>query len=306
MNYFLFRHIDQTLSPVCGCAMLSPGWIHLTRKMETDSVLILGRKNTALLDDEGERLEIRPGRIVLLPANRLHRGLEPITEPVSYYWVHFSQCIVTDDEKRYLLPKLVEEKEAKTILGSREIAYQRIPDGVLLPQMIDVKESEPLYNLFAQLLAEHEKPGCSPMIYRLMTAQLLLRVYSECFALYAPSSETGAKPSLVQQAVIIIEEKLSDPNASVKYFADELHVNDDYLGRCFKEAMHISVGQYIVRKRIELACMRLRETHDSIDSIAVQCGFGSRRQFYDQFQMITGKTPGAYRTDSAFIGTITL
>jgi AraC-like DNA-binding protein len=306
MNYFLIRRIDQTRSPVCGCAMLSPGWIHMTRKLENESVLILGKKNTALLDDEGERLEIKPGRIVLLPANRLHKGLEPAVLPVSYYWVHFMQRIDTDDEKRYLLPKLIEEKEAKTILGSRAIAYQRLEDSIVLPQMLDLKEAEPLYNLFAMLLAEHEKPGFSQMAYRLMVMELLMRVYGESFNVYADAPENGAKPSLVQQVVILIEENLSDKNTSVKYLADKLHINEDYLGRCFKEAMHISIGQYIVRKRIELACLRLRENHDSIDTIALQCGFGSRRQFYDAFQMITGKTPGAYRTDSAFIGTITL
>ncbi|HAH61770.1 MAG TPA: hypothetical protein DCL73_06705 [Treponema sp.] len=306
MNYFLIRRIDATRSSVCGCAMLSPGWIHMTRRMENESVLILGRKNSALLDDEGERLEIKPGRVVLLPANRLHKGLEPAAQPVSYYWVHFSQRIDTEDEKRYLLPKLVEEKEAKTVLGSRAVAYQRLEDGILLPQLLDVKEPEPLYNLFASLLAEHEKPGCSAMTYRLMVEELLMHVYSECFNTYAQSADTGTKPSIVQQVIILMEENLSDTNASVKYLADKLHMNDDYLGRCFKEAMHISVGQYIVRKRVELACMRLRENHDSIDAIAGQCGFGSRRQFYDQFQVITGKTPGAYRADSAFIGTITL
>jgi AraC-type DNA-binding domain-containing proteins len=306
MNYFLIRRIDAVRSSVCGCAMLSPGWIHMTRRLENESVLILGRKNSTLLDDEGERLEVKPGRMVVLPANRLHKGLEPVTQPVSYYWVHFSQRIDSDDEKRYLLPKLVEEKEAKTVLGSRAVAYQRLEDAILLPQTLDVREPEPLYNQFAALLAEHEKPGCSPMTYRLMVQELLVRFYSECFTVYAPSAETGAKPSLVQEIVILIEENLSDVNTSVKYLAGKLHMNDDYLGRCFKEAMHISVGQYIVRKRVELTCMRLRENHDSIDIIAGQCGFGSRRQFYDQFQMITGKTPGAYRADAAFIGTITL
>lgn len=286
--------------------MLSPGWIHMTRRMENESVLILGRKNTALLDDEGTQLEIKPARMILLPANRLHKGLEPVTQSVSYYWVHFSQRIDTDDEKRYLLPKLVDEKEAKTILGSRAVAYQRLDDSILLPQMLDVKEPESLYNLFNALLAEYRKPGCSAMTYRLMVEELLMRTYSECFNIYAQSSDAGIKPSLVQQVIILIEENLSDTNTSVKYLADKLHISDDYLGRSFKEAMHISVGQYIVRKRIELACMRLRENHDSIDTIAAQCGFGSRRQFYDQFQVITGKTPGAYRADSAFIGTITL
>lgn len=75
------------------------------------------------------------------------------------------------------------------------------------------------------------------------------------------------------------------------------------MGRCFKDAMQISVGQYIAQQRLILACSRLRESFSSIDEICVQCGYGSRRQFYDEFKKLTGKTPAAYRKESAFIST---
>ena len=107
---------------------------------------------------------------------------------------------------------------------------------------------------------------------------------------------------MVRQLIGMMEDELSNADASVKFFADRMNVNADYLGRIFKNAMHIPVGQYIARRRVELACTRLRESSDRIDDIFVQCGFGSRRQFYEEFSRITGKTPRLYRDECAFMG----
>lgn len=85
MDYYLFKNIDKTKSSICGCAMLNPGWCHIKRKLDTETVLIIGRKNSTLLDDDGKKLEVKPNRMIFLPAGHLHKGLEPIKEAVSYY-----------------------------------------------------------------------------------------------------------------------------------------------------------------------------------------------------------------------------
>ena len=306
MNYFLFKHVDYTFSPVCGMAVLNPGWCHIKRKLETESVLIFGKKNTTLITEEGNTLEVKPGRMILLPANRLHFGKEAIKQSVSYYWIHFFQTITTEDEKRYFLPKLMEEKEALTILSSPQIYYERLKDSIILPQVIDTVNSVPFNNLFNEILSEFKNPGFSPLIYKNLVVKLLLEFSRECFNSESIKSNAQEGSAVVNKILVILEEELSNPNASVKYFADKLKLNADYIGRCFKEAMHISIGQYIARRRIDVACTRLRETYDSIDNIASFCGFGSRREFYDEFKKITGKTPALYRSESAVIGINTL
>ena len=120
MKYFLLRNVDQTKSTVCGCAMLNPGWRHMKRKLESESVLVIGRKNTTLIDVDGETLEVKQNRMVLLPANHLHVGHEDITKPVSYYWFHFFQRQDFEDEQRYYLPKEITEDEAKKIIEDRK------------------------------------------------------------------------------------------------------------------------------------------------------------------------------------------
>lgn len=47
--------------------------------------------------------------------------------------------------------------------------------------------------------------------------------------------------------------------------------------------------------RCEIAKERLSETEDSVLSVALECGFGSERNFHRQFKALTGKTPREYR-----------
>ena len=302
MDYFLYKHADQTQLDGCSIAMLNPGWIHMKRKMENVSVLIIGKKNSTLIDDEGNELEVKPGRMILLPANRLHKGIKAIENPVSYYWFHFYQRIQTDEEIRYFIPRHIEEKEAQTILSNKTIAFERLKDGILLPQMMDLKNPLQITNLCNEILSEVRNPGFSSLISKNLFINLLIELGKETFEQQEKEQKSDSGNSLVNKTLLMLEDELSNPNASVKYFADKLNVNPDYLGRCFKTAMHISIGQYISRRRVELSCTRLRETSDSIEEIVVQCGFGSRRQFYDEFKQHTNKTPASYRAESAFVG----
>lgn len=57
----------------------------------------------------------------------------------------------------------------------------------------------------------------------------------------------------------------------------------------------LSVGQYITRARIELACHLLRQSGDAISQIALDCGYGDQTAFTRQFRRSVGLTPGAYR-----------
>lgn len=302
MNYFHFSHVDKTVPSVCGCAMLNPGWSHMSRTLENDTVLIIGKKNRASITCCGLELEVKPGRMILLPAGEFHFGTRKIQSPASYYWFHFCQCENVSGQKRFYAPHLMEEKEALTILSSPAIAYERLCDSIILPQSLNLKNTSSVTRMCSDILCEYQKPSFSSLVYRIKLINLLLELSGECFNEDQPFQKSGGTPSIVRQLIVMMEDELSNADASVKFFADRMNVNADYLGRIFKNAMHIPVGQYIARRRVELACTRLRESSERIDDIFVQCGFGSRRQFYEEFSRITGKTPRLYRDECAFMG----
>jgi AraC-like DNA-binding protein len=312
MDYFLFDSVDEAISDVCGCAMLNPGWKHIRRRMESETVLIFGRKNSALIDDEENHLEVRPGRVVLLPAGRTHAGAREIAEPVSYYWVHF---------RLREAPKRMDEIEARAILASPPIARQRLERAALLPQTMDVGDADAFDTLFRDLLVAKRKPSYGPLAYQLRLRELLVALTEECVfqtrvfqtrAAQTPLPNTvaagthvaqfssashaeGSVPGLVDTILMLIEDELSNPDLSVKRVAARLALHPDYAGRRFRETMGISLGRYVAKRRVELASARLRETAETSESIALHCGFGSARRFVREFKQATGQTPAAYR-----------
>ncbi|NNF76746.1 MAG: helix-turn-helix domain-containing protein, partial [Rhizobiales bacterium] len=57
----------------------------------------------------------------------------------------------------------------------------------------------------------------------------------------------------------------------------------------------LSVGQYITRARIELACYLLKQSGEAISQIALDCGYADQTAFTRQFRRSVGLTPRAYR-----------
>ena len=285
MNYFLFAELPRIHSDDCGCAMLNPGWIHMKRKL-AETVIILGRKNSAFLEDEGEQIEIRPNRICMLAAGRMHQGTKAITVPVSYYWMHFATPAA---------PVLLSDDEVDTILNNKDVIKQRLRRAALVKQQLDLKDPEPFNRLFHDLLYEQERPSYTTWKFQVLVQQLLIRATEATIAEHAVPRTLPADSDIVYAILSLIAERLSDPNLSVKYMADVLRHNPDYIGRKFKRVMGLSIGEYVLQKRIEVATLRLQETYGSVAEISTQCGFGSVRHFLRQFKAVQGITPTELR-----------
>jgi AraC-like DNA-binding protein len=57
----------------------------------------------------------------------------------------------------------------------------------------------------------------------------------------------------------------------------------------------VSVGQYVMRARIELACSRLRLSDEPISRIALDCGYSDQAAFTRRFRKSVGLTPSEYQ-----------
>jgi len=286
LRYTLYS-LPDTRADNCGNAILSPGWSHPERLLPS-SVLILGRKGSAVIDDEGELLEVRPSRIVLLASGRHHKGAEKIRSSASYYWIHFT---APGDSLSAL-----SEEEAATVLSSPDVRGYKLRQAALVPQSFDLKDEEPFVQSFHELLFEQESPSYTPLKYQAIFRQMLIRLTESVIASYGGPSGAGAErgspiASIVYATVADVLERLIDPELSVKTIASRLKLNPDYIGRRFREVMGISIGSFILKKRIQFAQGRLEESNDSVKEIARQCGFGTMRHFIRQFKSEAGMTP---------------
>lgn len=68
-----------------------------------------------------------------------------------------------------------------------------------------------------------------------------------------------------------------------------------YFSTLFKRVIGLSPCEYITLKRIERAVQLLRQTDDSILSIAISCGFNNTANFNKLFKKHTGTVPKAMR-----------
>lgn len=61
---------------------------------------------------------------------------------------------------------------------------------------------------------------------------------------------------------------------------------------------HVTAGQYLVKVRIDAACLRLSGSDEPISQIALSCGYSDQSAFSRQFKQAVGISPLAYRKKS--------
>jgi AraC-like DNA-binding protein len=268
-----------------GLGIFSPGWIHPDRVL-TSSVLLLGIRGRVPLTIDGETHDLIPGRILVLPAGFRHSGASPLGEGASYYWLHF-----TLPEPATLVP----QDEADTILGSEGVANHLLEDAAFLPLPFDLPEPGPIADEFRDLLNQQEKPSYTGWKFQLQFQGLLIALTEAVIAAHRPPPVASPATNVVYGILACVAERVTDPNLSIKTIADELGLNPDYAGRRFKQVMGLSVGDYLLRQRIQLAVHRLERHAETLDDVAAACGFGTVRHFLRQFKAQTGTTPTEIR-----------
>ena len=65
--------------------------------------------------------------------------------------------------------------------------------------------------------------------------------------------------------------------------------------RLFSQCLHCSPVEYLIRYRLQMACLKLTNSQESLTAISQACGFGSSSYFGKLFLRQYGCTPSAYR-----------
>lgn len=85
---------------------------------------------------------------------------------------------------------------------------------------------------------------------------------------------------------------------SLKVLADIAHFSPTYLSRMFHQETGGTLCSYINKKRIENAKRLLLQTEQSIQEIAIDCGFINISHFNRVFKNLVGKSPMEYKKGS--------
>lgn len=99
---------------------------------------------------------------------------------------------------------------------------------------------------------------------------------------------------IVSAAVNLINSEFGQ-HITVQRMAERLNVSPNYLGRLFSKNMNMTLGQYLKRVRLVCALNRVVNTDDTLQRIALECGFSSQSVFTREFRKYYGKAPVSLR-----------
>ncbi len=85
---------------------------------------------------------------------------------------------------------------------------------------------------------------------------------------------------------------------NLKEICKTMHISISYFQHLYTELFGISFRNDIIQMRINYAQNLLTGTEDTVQHIALLCGYHNEVHFYRQFRKITGTTPAEYRRRS--------
>ena len=179
----------------------------------------------------------------------------------------------------------------------RNLRLPELPAGQFLTQdVLPVQKTEELFPAFCHLLElmyrGAQGKGCHPeeSINHLLCALLLLTMEVTSRSIVLPPEEHN-----LMDAVRSRLDASYDETITLAALAREFHISSFHLAHAFKAAYGYAPLQYITRRRIARAQALLASTDQSIQRIALQCGYSSYTYFTSVFRKHVGRSPGDYR-----------
>lgn len=125
--------------------------------------------------------------------------------------------------------------------------------------------------------------------------EMLEQYIETCCRAAAEHSEETKAFAAVKQIRLLIETNLRRGDMDLLWVAEQVHFSSSYVRQIFKKYVGESVGEYLIRKRMEHAGMLLQKTGLKIQEIAAECGYDNQRYFASSFKKFYGCTPTEFK-----------
>ncbi|MBN3523382.1 helix-turn-helix domain-containing protein [Paenibacillus apiarius] len=109
------------------------------------------------------------------------------------------------------------------------------------------------------------------------------------------AAEAERSTALIRQIQAYIEANYAHPQLSLDHLSERFQVPPKTLSKSFKEVTGEKFIDFLIHIRLERAKRLLRDSDDSIQTIAEQVGYGGAVSFSRIFKKVEGVAPGEYR-----------
>lgn len=248
--------------------------------------------NLLLVDDEIFTLEALKLQILDLPLSfsSIHTCCD-LADAIEYLQDHSVSILICDIEMPGgsgfdLLQWMKETKRSITsILLTCHADFQYATEGIR-------------YHVFDYLL----KPVSSAQLQTTLEnainftleRQPLQKKKSDLSASYSESEDLSSVLTAINQITQMIDQH-PESSYSRKELASRFFVNPDYLAKCFKREVGMSLPDYVSKKRMEKARFLLQYTEMQIQTVALKCGYQNFSYFAKCFKEESGFSPKEFR-----------
>ncbi len=125
-----------------------------------------------------------------------------------------------------------------------------------------------------------------------LAGRVLIALGSSPVSMKGPTSRDERR---IATAVRFIELHFRRP-LSLEELSALVGISPYHFLRTFKQVVGLTPHQFLLRRRLREAALRLRTTRDPVLDIALDAGFGDLSNFNHTFRMAFGTTPTKYRT----------
>lgn len=105
----------------------------------------------------------------------------------------------------------------------------------------------------------------------------------------------NSQMAIFKQIVAFVEKNYYRENLTLSLIAKEVHIAHTYICTLFKKVMHESLGEYLIRLRIEKAKELIVHTDLKTYQVAEKVGYTNPQYFSVLFKKSTGYTPTEFR-----------
>ena len=159
-------------------------------------------------------------------------------------------------------------------------------------------EDPHLVPLLQQLLEEAARPRASRLFVRGIAQAIAVHLARKYTAVtVAARGETSSLPGFKLRRVTDWMEAHLDEEFSLPRLAEQAGMSEFHFNRLFKRSTGIPPSQYLIKLRINTARRLLRETKESVITIANRVGYSNPSHFAQLFRKETGLAPTDYRRE---------
>lgn len=228
-------------------------------------------------ENNGKR--IRPGDIICLNPYTFHCGVLLTPETYDRIVINIRESVMK------------ELSSAKTDLSTCFNHFEQNKLNVFHVESDQVKQFTD-YALKLQNALKSDEFG-SDILIKIYIQQILLLLNQQLIC--NERIDYGDNlPVSVADTFIYIEEHITE-KITLQDLANNAHQNGTYLSRCFKKITGISIQQYIIIKKINLAQKFLREGYPPSE-VCDMVGFNNYSNFSRTFSKYAGSSPKQYQS----------